>query len=95
MFSLSGGVWREMDVRVYSWDGRSWRLIGRADVDPGSGPVVEVPLFGAASVMVERYTLGPVIHAPDNGGTPVSETAVLLGSGQIPELLPGWVPLAS
>ncbi len=34
-------------------------------------------------------------HLPEGGGAPVVERAVLAAPGQLVELLPGWVPLAS
>ncbi len=54
----------------------------------------EVPLFGAASVITESFAIGAVTHLP-NGGAPVVERAMLAAPGQLVELLPGWVPLAS
>ncbi len=73
---------------------RPLHLVGRADVPDDHGPVYEVPLFGAASVISERFALGTVTHLPA-GAAPVVERAVLLVPGQMAELLPGWVPLAS
>lgn len=80
---------------VYADDGGEMRLVGHAAVPPDVGPVFEVPLFGAASVIRERYTIGTVTHLPDSGGEPVVVRAVLLAPGQLPELLPGWRPLAN
>jgi hypothetical protein len=82
-------------VKVYLSDEHGQRLIGRADMPMGHGPVFEVPLFGAGSVIRERFTIGSVTHLPPGGGVPVVERAVLLAPGQVPELLPGWQPLAS
>jgi hypothetical protein len=70
-------------------------LIGRADVPPNSGPVFEVRLFGAASIIVEPYSIGAVTRLPEGASVPVVVLAVLLGPGQPPEFLPGWQPLAS
>jgi len=81
-------------MKVYLDDGGEKRLIGRADVLEDCGPVFEVPLFGAASIIAERFTIGGVTHLPA-GGTPVVERAVLAAPGQPVELLPGWQPLAS
>jgi hypothetical protein len=82
-------------VKVYVDEGGDKRLIGRADVPPEEGPIYEVPLFGTASVIVERYAIGTVTRFPPGGGTPTVERAVLLALDQRPELLPGWQPLAS
>ncbi len=81
-------------MRVYlDEDGRK-RLVGRADVPGDAGPVYEVPLFTAASVVMERFTIGPVTHLAESGDLMV-ERAVILAPGQLAELLPAWVPLAS
>ena len=82
-------------MKVYLNDGGDRRLVGRADVPDDAGPVYEVPLFGAASVIAERFTVSAVTHLPAGGGAPVVEWAVLLAPGQLAELLPGWRPLAS
>lgn len=82
-------------MKVYLDGCGEQRLIGRADVPVDHGPVFEVPLFGAASIITERYTIGVVTHLPSGGGAPVVERAVLLSLNQSPELLPGWQPLAS
>ena len=55
----------------------------------------EVPLFGAASIIAERFAIGAVTRLPEGGGAPVGERAVLAAPGQMVELLPGWVPQAS
>ena len=54
----------------------------------------EVPLFGAASTIAERFAIGAVTRLPEGGGA-VVERAVLAAPGQLVELLPGWAPLAS
>jgi hypothetical protein len=82
-------------VKVYLDDCGDKRLIGRVDVPDGHGPVYEVPLFGAASVIVEQFTVGTVTHLPEGSRAPVVERAVLVAPGQVVELLPGWQPLAS
>lgn len=82
-------------MKVYVNDAGSMRLIGRADVPAENGPVLDVPLFGPASVIVERYSLGSVTHLPKGGGEPVVERAVMVAFGQPPEFLPGWQALAS
>ena len=81
-------------MKVYVDDDHGRRLIGRADVPDDCGPVYEVPMFGAASVIAERFMIGAVTHLPEGGGAPVVERAVLAAPGQVVELLPGWVPLA-
>ena len=83
-------------MKVYlDEDGGGRRLVGRADVPEDCGPVFEVPLFGAASVIAERFTVGAVTHLPKGGGAPVVERAVVLTPDQWAEVLPGWAPLAS
>ena len=82
-------------MKVYVGDEDGRRLIGRADVPEDAGPMFEVPMFGAASTIAERFTIGAVTHLPEEGGTPVVERAVLAAPGQLLELLPGWTPLAS
>jgi hypothetical protein len=64
-------------------------------VPEGCGPVFEVPLFGAASTIAERFAIGAVTRLPEGGGGAVVERAVLAAPGQLVELLPGWAPLAS
>jgi hypothetical protein len=44
---------------------------------------------------VEPFIVGAVTRLPEGGGAPVVERAVLAAPGQLVELLPGWVPLAS
>jgi hypothetical protein len=82
-------------MKVYLDDAGEKRLLGRADVPETVGAVYEMPLFGAASTIVERFTIGTVTHLPAGGGAPVVERVVLLSPEQRPEVLPGWVPLAS
>ena len=82
-------------MKVYVNDDGGRRLVGRADVPEDCGPVFEVPLFGAASTIAERFTIGTVTHLPEGGGAPAVERAVLAAPGQLIELLPGWAPLAS
>ncbi|MFC7544648.1 hypothetical protein ACFQU2_41925 [Siccirubricoccus deserti] len=53
-------------MKVYVDEGGDKRLIGRADVPPEEGPIYEVPLFGTASVIVERYTIGTVTRFPQS-----------------------------
>lgn len=80
-------------MKVYDVAAGEPRLIGRADVPDDAGPVFEVKLFGAASVIRESYTVGTVTHTPM--GSPLTvERAVLLSAGQILDFLPGWVPLS-
>ena len=82
-------------MKVYLLEDGDTRLIGRADVPDDAGPVFEVPMFGAASAIAERFMVGAVTHLPEGGGVPVVERAVLLAPDQWAELLPGWAPLAS
>jgi hypothetical protein len=82
-------------MKVYLDDGGDMRLIGRGDVPNEHGPVYEVALFGAASIIVERFTIGAVTHLPAGGRLPNVERAVVLALDQRPEVLPGWQPLAS
>jgi hypothetical protein len=69
------------------------RMVGRADVPADTGAAYEVRMFGATSVITERFMIGTVTHFPKDGGLPVEERAVLAASGQPVELLPGWMPL--
>ena len=78
---------------VYIDDDGEMRLVGHAAVPADCGPVFEVPLFGPASVIRERFTIGTVTLLPEGGGEPVVIRAVLLSAGQPPELLPGWRPI--
>ncbi|GAA0571049.1 hypothetical protein GCM10009416_07060 [Craurococcus roseus] len=82
-------------MKVYVDEGGERRLIGRADVPEGCGPVFEAPLFGAASTIAEAFTVGAVTHLPEGGGAPVVERAVLAAPGQLVDLMTGWQPLAS
>ena len=82
-------------MKVYVDDRGEKRLLGRAEVILDVGAAYEIPLFGAASIIAERFTIGTVTHLPAGGGAPVAERVVLLGPQQCPELLPGWRPLAS
>ena len=82
-------------MKVYLDDAGEKRLLGRAEVPEDVGAVYELPLFGAASTIVEHFAIGTVTHLPEGGGAPVVERAVVLTPDQRPELLPGWQPLAS
>ena len=82
-------------MKVYVDDDNGRRLVGRADVPDDCGPVYEVPMFGAASTIAERFAVGAVTCLPEGGGAPVVERAVLLAPGQIAKLLPGWLRLSS
>ncbi len=82
-------------MKVYSGTVEERRLVGRADVPLDSGPVLEVPLFGSASIITERYAVSTVKHLRPGNVPPIIERAVLLAKGQPPKLLPGWQPLAS
>ena len=75
-------------MRFYLDDDDGRRLVGRADVPEDAGPVFEVPMFGAASLIAERFAIGTVTHLPEGGGVPVVERAVLAAPGQLAELLP-------
>ena len=82
-------------MKVYLDDSGQKRLLGRADVPDDTGPVYQVLLFGSASTIADQFTIGTVTSLPLGGGAPIVERAVLLASGQRPEVLPGWQPLAS
>lgn len=82
-------------MKVYRDENGEKRLIGRADIPADVGPIYEVPLFGAASTIVEQYAIGTVTHLPAGGDGPLVERAVFITQGQYPELLPGWQALAS
>ena len=82
-------------MKVYLDVNGEKRLVGRADVPDDAGPVFRAPMFGAASVIVVPFIVGAVTRLPEGGGAPVVERAVLAAPGQLVELLPGWVPLAS
>jgi hypothetical protein len=82
-------------MKVYLGECGEKRLVGRADIPDDTGPVYEVPLFGAVSVIRERFTIGTVTHLPAGAAVPYVERAVLLSPGQPVELLPGWQPLVS
>jgi hypothetical protein len=59
-----------------------------------AGLACKVTLFGAASSIVGRFTLGAVTHLP-TGGVRVVERVVLLALGQRPGMPSGWQPPAS
>jgi hypothetical protein len=82
-------------VKVYSDDGGTRRLIGRAEIEDDGMPVYRLFLFGAASTIADDYTIGTVTHLREDGRPPVVERVIVIGPGQLPELLPGWQPLAS
>jgi hypothetical protein len=77
---------------VDDYDGR--RLIGRADVPGDCGPPYVARRIGPGFATAVRFTIGAVTHFP-SGGAPVVKRAVMASPGQLAELLPGWVPLAS
>lgn len=82
-------------MKVYLDGGGEPRLVGRADVPDGRGPVFEVPLPGAATAAVERFALAAVARLAPGGGDLAVERVVMARPGQRLGLLPGWVPLAS
>jgi len=82
-------------MKVFTNDDGGYRLLGRADVPDGCGPVFEVPAVKEALAITEEFAVGTVTHPPEGGGAPVAERAVLVVPGQLVELLPGWEPLAS
>ena len=47
-------------MKVYSDEDGGTRLVGTADGPEDAGLVYKVPLFTAASVIVERFTIGTV-----------------------------------
>lgn len=82
-------------MKVYRDDAGGKRLLGRAEVPDDVEALYELPLFGAASTIVERFVVAIVTHPLQDDGAPLVERVVLLSPEQRPELLPGWQPLAS
>ncbi|WP_421994526.1 hypothetical protein [Roseococcus sp.] len=81
-------------MKVFSKATGETRLSGRCDVPEGTIDAYDVPLFGAKSIIMERFGIGEVnVFRPD--GSYTTERGVLLVPGQDPALLPGWQPLAS
>ena len=74
-------------MKVYCDDDDGPRLIGRADVPANAWPVYRVPLFGAASIVVEAFAIGTVTHLPEGGGAPAVERALLAAPGRLVDLL--------
>jgi hypothetical protein len=81
-------------MKVYSIATGEALLTGRCEIPDGTGDVYEVPLFGAQSVIMERFRIGEV-NTFRGDGTYITERGVLLWPGQAPDLLPNWQPLAS
>ena len=81
-------------MRVYLDENGDKRLVGRADVPDDCGPIFEVPVFGSASIVLERFMVGAVTRMPF-GNELIVERAVILWPGQLAEALPGWMPLAA
>ena len=81
-------------MRVFLDDNGEKRLIGTADVPANQGPVLEVRIFGAASLMTETFTVATLtyLHGKD---PPATERVVLVSPLQTPSILPRWQPLAS
>ncbi len=75
-------------MKVYRVDAEGQHLVGRADIPADSGPVFEVRLFGAASIIRETYSIGTVTHHPAGQAGPVVERVVLLEPNQPPDFLP-------
>lgn len=82
-------------MKVYQTTDEGPRLIGRADVDDGGLPYLEVSLFGASSTIMDRFAFSAVTYLPLGGDAPVSGRVLLLSPLQRPEILPGWQPFAS
>jgi hypothetical protein len=82
-------------MKVYTDDDGGRRLIGHAALPGDCGPVYEVPAVMEASAIIEEFAVGTLTFQPEGGGAPVAERAVLVVPGQMVELLPGWMPLAS
>ena len=91
----ASGTWSRGAVKVYLQQAGEKRCIGRADVPDDAPLLISVPLFGGSSIIREHFEIGTVTHLPAGGGTLIVERAVVLAPGQLPELLPGWQPLAS
>ena len=73
-------------MKVYLEENGDKRLVGYADVPEACGPIFEVPLFGSASIIMEKFVVGAVTRLPF-GGDPVVERAVILSQGQLAEVL--------
>ena len=82
-------------MKVYLDDTGEKRILGRAEVPEAAGAVFALSLSGAASTIVERFTIGTVTHLSEGGGVPAVARMVLLHLDQRRELLPRWQPLAS
>jgi hypothetical protein len=81
-------------MKVFSKETGETLLAGRCDVPDDGKMTFDVPLFGPASIIMERFGIGEVnSFRPD--GTYTTERGVLLVPGQDPSLLPGWQSLAS
>ena len=83
-------------MKVYMQEADCQRLIGHADIEDAGLPAFEVQLFGPSSIIRETFTIGTVTHFQPIPPFDISvERAVILGLGQRPEILPGWLALAS
>ena len=69
-------------------------LVGRADVPEDCGDEFDVSLFGPTSRFEEDFVVANVTRLSAAGAI-VEERAIVLSPEQIPEVLPGWQPLAS
>lgn len=82
-------------MKVYRDEAGEQRLIGRADIPDDVGPIYEVRLFGASSIITDHFAVGTVTHLGPKPEDIHVERVILVGLGQHPEVLPGWQPLAS
>lgn len=82
-------------MKVYRDEAGARQLLGRADIPDDVGPVYEVHLFGASSMIADHFTVGVITHLGVGPNDLRVERVILLAVGQRPEILPGWEPLAS
>ena len=85
---------RVSTMRVFLDDNGEKRLIGTADVPADHGPVLEIRVFDAASLMTETFTVAALTHL-DGEDPPATERVVLVSPLQTPSILPRWQPLTS
>lgn len=83
-------------MKVFSRATGETLLVGRCDIPEGTVDVYDVLLFGAKSMLMERFGIGEVVfYATTDDPKYRVEKGVLLIPGQDASLLPGWQPLSS
>lgn len=82
-------------MKVYREDAGERLLLGRAHIPDDVGSVYEVHVFGASSMITDRFTVGAVTHLGPGPNDLRVERVILLAPGQRPEILPGWEAFAS